>query len=329
MIRLLPILLALLWVSVPAAAHELRPAYLDLRETEAGAFSVVWKVPARGDRRFGIEARLPDICTPQGEPSRSIEGNAYFERVRVTCSEPLKGHEIGIDGLNATFTDALVRIAYLDGTVETARLTPDAAFIQVKGAQSAWDVAATYFVLGGEHILEGIDHLLFVFALLLLLVRDWRALVKAITAFTVAHSITLTGATLGYLSLPQAPVEAIIALSIVFVAREVLQGQRGKAGLSGQMPWIMAFAFGLLHGFGFAGALREIGLPQADVPLALLSFNLGVEAGQLAFVAAVLALSSLAAAVFRLEFRRHAITAAYATGTISMVWFIERMATML
>ena len=322
--RFLAICLALLAVSIPAAAHELRPAYLDLRETSPGVFAVVWKAPARGDRRLGIEARLPDICTAQGEPHRSIEGNAFFERVTVACSGPLKGHDIGIDGLTATFTDALLRIAYADGTVETARLTPDAPFTQIKGAQSVLQVALTYFILGVEHILEGIDHLLFVFALLLL-VRDWRALVKAVTAFTLAHSITLTGATLGYMSLPQAPVEAIIALSVVFVAREIIGGERGNGGLSGRMPWIMAFAFGLLHGFGFAGALKEVGLPQSDVPLALLSFNLGVEAGQLVFVAAVLFAAGAARAVLRLEPRRHATTAAYAIGAIAMVWFIERM----
>lgn len=325
MIRLLAICLVLLAMVLPAAAHELRPAYLDLRETEPGVFAVVWKVPARGDRRLSLAARLPGICTPQGEPYRSIESNAYFERATVSCSAPLKGQQIGIDGLSATFTDALLRIAYLDGSVETARLTPEAPFTEIKGAQSALEVALTYFVLGIEHILEGIDHLLFVFTLLLL-VKDWRSLVKAVTAFTVAHSITLTGATLGYVSLPQAPVEAIIALSVAFVAREVIEGQKGHQGLSGRMPWIMAFAFGLLHGFGFAGALRELGLPQSDVPLALLSFNLGVEAGQLAFVAAVLIPASLVRLMFRLEPRRYAMTAAYAAGAIAMVWFIERLA---
>jgi hydrogenase/urease accessory protein HupE len=327
-IRLLAICLALLLVSLPAAGHELRPAYLDLRETEPGVFAVVWKVPARGDRRLGIAARLPEICAPQAEPYRSIEGNAYFERVTVSCSAPLRGQQIGIDGLSATFTDALLRIAYLDGSVETARLTPEAAFTEIRGAQSNLEVTFTYFVLGIEHILEGIDHLLFVFALLLL-VRDWRSLVKAVTAFTLAHSITLTGATLGYMSLPQAPVEAIIALSVVFVAREVIEGQRGHEGLSGRMPWIMAFAFGLLHGFGFAGALREVGLPQSDVPLALLSFNLGVEAGQLVFVAAVLLPVSLARAMFRLEPRRYAMTAAYGAGAVATAWFIERMAVII
>jgi len=327
-IRLLAICLALLAVPLPAAAHELRPAYLDLRETEPGVFAVLWKAPASGDRRLGITARLPDVCTPEGEPYRSIEGNAYFERVTISCSAPLKGQQIGIDGLSATFTDALLRIAYVDGSIETARLTPAAPFTEIKGAQTAPEVALTYFFLGIEHILEGIDHLLFVFALLLL-VRDWRSLVKAVTAFTLAHSITLTAATLGYISLPQAPVEAIIALSVVFVAREVIAGRRGHEGLSGRMPWIMAFAFGLLHGFGFAGALKELGLPQSDVPLALLSFNLGVEAGQLAFVAAVLIPVGLARAMFRLELRRQAMPAAYAAGAVAMVWFIERMAAII
>jgi hydrogenase/urease accessory protein HupE len=327
-IRILAACLALLMACLPAAAHELRPAYLDLRETAPGVYAVVWKSPARGDRRLGISPRLPDVCTPNGEPQRAIESNAYFERLTITCSVPLKGQMIGVDGLGATYTDALLRIAYLDGAVETARLTPETAFTEVKGAQSALEVALTYFTLGVEHILEGVDHLLFVFALLLL-VKDWRSLVKAVTAFTVAHSITLTGATLGYLSLPQAPVEAIIALSVVFVAREIIMGGRGQGGLSGLMPWTMAFAFGLLHGFGFAGALREVGLPQSDVPLALLSFNLGVEAGQLAFVAAVLLPASLARFMFKLEPRRYAMTAAYAIGAIAMVWFIERMTTLI
>ena len=328
MIRLVAIALIFLLASLPASAHELRPAYLDLRETSPGVFSLVWKSPARGDLRLGIAPRLPDICAAQGEPYRSIEGSAYFERATLVCSAPLKGQRIGIDGLSATVTAAWLRIAYGDGAGETARLTPEAAFTEIKGAQSAFEVGFTYFLLGVEHILEGIDHLLFVFALLLL-VRDWRSLVQAVTAFTVAHSITLTGATLGYLSLPQAPVEAIIALSVVFVAREVIGRQNGNEGLSSRMPWIMAFAFGLLHGFGFAGALREIGLPHSDVPLALLSFNLGVEAGQLVFVAAILVPAALARNMFRLEPRRYAMAAAYAIGAIAMVWFIERMVTIV
>lgn len=328
MSRLLALLFALLFLPLPAASHELRPAYLDLRETAAGTFAAVWKIPAMGDRRLGLSPRFPANCTPQGEAYRSIENNAYFERLTLTCNGPLKGQSIGIDGLGATFTDALLRIAYEDGAIETARLTPEQPFTVIKGSQSPLEVGKTYFGLGVLHILEGFDHLLFVFALLLL-AGNWRSIFKSVTAFTVAHSITLTGVTLGYLSLPQAPVEAIIALSVVFVAREIAVSRDGSQGLSSRMPWIMAFSFGLLHGFGFAGALKEVGLPQSDIPMALLSFNLGVEAGQLLFVAALLGASSLLTALFNVQLSRYSTAAAYAVGAISMAWFLERMAVLV
>ncbi len=328
MSRLLAMLFAMLFLSLPASSHELRPAYLDLRETSAGTFAAVWKLPALGDRRLGLSPSFPANCTPQGEAYRSIEDNAYFERLTLICDGPLKGQRIGIDGLGATFTDALLRIAYVDGAIETVRLTPEQPFTEIKGSQSSLEVGKTYFGLGVLHILEGFDHLLFVFALLLL-AGNWRAILKAVTAFTLAHSITLTGVTLGYMSLPQAPVEAIIALSVVFVAREIAVSRNGSQGLSSRMPWIMAFSFGLLHGFGFAGALKEVGLPQSDIPMALLSFNLGVEAGQLLFVAAVLAVSRLLTALFNVQPRRHSTAAAYAVGAISMAWFLERMAALV
>lgn len=317
--------LLLLAVAVRAEAHELRPAYLDLRETAPGTFEAVWKVPARGDRRLSLYARLPQACAAAGEAYREIEGSAFFERWQVTCAGGLKGQQIAIEGLSATYTDALVRIAYLDGEIEVARLTPDAPAFAVKGSQTPLEVASSYFVLGVEHILAGIDHLLFVLALLLL-IHDWRSLLKAVTAFTVAHSITLSGAALGLFSLPQAPVEAVIALSIVFVAREVVLAQRGQAGLSGRAPWAMAFAFGLLHGFGFAGALREIGLPEGDVPLALLSFNLGVEAGQLLFVAGALALMAAVRQAPSLRPGLVRLVLAYGIGAMAMAWLAERLA---
>ncbi len=181
----------------------------------------------------------------------------------------------------------LARIEYRDGSVEIARLTPEKPAFVAAGTQTIGEVAQTYFRLGVDHILSGLDHLLFVFALILLIHDRWM-LVKTITAFTVAHSITLAGASLGYFSLPQKPVEATIALSIAFVASELIKMKPGERRLSEASPWIVAFTFGLLHGFGFAGALKEIGLPQSDVGLALLTFNLGVEAGQLMFLAAVL-----------------------------------------
>ena len=200
-------------------------------------------------------SELPPTCTPEAEPRRSIEANAYLERWTISCPEGLKGQNISVDGLSSTLTDALVRIAYANGTTEIARLKPDSPSLTVAGIQSKLEVATTYFLLGVDHILSGIDHLLFVLALMLLIHDRWT-LIKTITAFTVAHSLTLAGAALGYFSLPQKPVEATIALSIAFVASELIKMKPGERRLSEAYPWVVAFSFGLLHGFGFAGALE-------------------------------------------------------------------------
>jgi len=312
-------------VAPPTAAHELRPAYLDIQETAADEFAVVWKVPARGDLRLGLYVRMPDTCTPKGEPIGSVEGGAFFERWSMICAGGIKGHEIAIDGLRSTLTDALARIEYRDGSTQVARLTPEAPQFIASGVQSTLEVAQTYFLLGVEHILAGLDHLLFVLALILL-IRDRWMLVKTITAFTVAHSITLTAAALGYFTLPQPPVEATIALSIAFVASELARGQPGKRRLSESYPWVIAFAFGLLHGFGFAGALKEIGLPQIDVPLALLTFNLGVEAGQLIFVTAVLLAYQAIKAFYEVPAVAGRMAAAYGIGSIATFWLVSRVA---
>ncbi len=311
-------------VGSSASAHELRPAYLDLRETAADEFSVLWKVPALGDLRLGLYVRIPDTCEAKMEPVRAIREAAYVERWAVTCANGLKGQEIVIDGLRSTVTDVLARIEYLNGTTQVARLTPEAPTLLVTGAQSTFEVAKTYFLLGVDHILTGFDHLLFVLALMLLIQDRWM-LVKTITAFTIAHSITLSGASLGYISLPQKPVEAVIALSIAFVASELVKMQSGERRLSQDYPWIIAFAFGLLHGFGFAGALKETGLPQVDVPLALLTFNLGVEAGQLLFVTAVLIAFRAAGAILNEPIARARIAAAYVIGSVAMIWVISRV----
>lgn len=330
MIRRL-ILLALLvpgFLAGPAAAHELRPAYLELREIAANEFSVLWKVPALGDLRLGLYVRLPAGCAPKAEPTRSIAEAAYIEKWVAHCAEGLRGQVISIDGLRATLTDALTRIEYRDGAVEVVRLTPESPTVTVRGAQTTWEVARGYFQLGVDHILSGVDHLLFVFALILLIQSRWM-LVKTITAFTVAHSITLAGAALGYFSLPQPPVEAVIALSIAFVASELAKTGLGPKRLSLTYPWVVAFAFGLLHGFGFAGALKEIGLPQGDVPLALLTFNLGVEAGQLLFVAGVLIVFKGAGLLASVPFAKARPATAYAIGTIAMVWLVDRLASLV
>ncbi|MCX7302890.1 MAG: HupE/UreJ family protein [Hyphomicrobiales bacterium] len=312
------------FLALPATAHEMRPAYLDMQETRAEEFTVLWKVPARGDLRLGLYVQLPQNCTPKADPFRSIEANAYTERWVAVCTGGLKGSKITVEGLASTMTDALARIQYLDGSIEVARMTPEAPSFTVAGEQSTMEVAATYFLLGVDHILSGLDHLLFVFALILLIPSPWM-LAKTITAFTVAHSITLAGASLGYFSLPQRPVEAVIALSIAFVARELIKQRPGERRLSEAYPWLVAFAFGLLHGFGFAGALKETGLPQSDVPVALLTFNLGVEAGQLLFVAAVLAVFWAVKNLVPVDAKPARLVAAFAIGTMSMVWLIERL----
>jgi hydrogenase/urease accessory protein HupE len=253
-----------------------------------------------------------------------MQAGSFFERWNVGCAGGLKGREISIDGLSSSVTDTLARIAYRDGTTEVARITPDSPTILVAGAQSRFEVVNTYLLLGIDHILTGFDHLLFVLALLLLIGDLWM-LAKTITAFTIAHSITLAGATLGYFSLPQKPVEAAIALSIAFVASELIKIKAGERRLSQDYPWIVAFAFGLLHGFGFAGALKETGLPQLDIPLALLMFNVGVEAGQLLFVAAILVVVRAATALIALPVVPARLAAAYLIGSISMVWFVTRV----
>jgi hydrogenase/urease accessory protein HupE len=232
---------------------------------------------------------------------------------------------VAIDGLDATYTDVLLRLERADGSELTHRLTPEASSYEIQAQPGYFQVGATYFSLGVEHILGGIDHLLFVLALLLV-VSGWRKLVATVTAFTVSHSITLALATLGFIHVPGPPVEAVISLSIVFVAAEIIRSREGAAGLTARWPWIVAFTFGLLHGFGFAGALSEVGLPGSSIPLALLAFNLGVEAGQLLFVAAALVLYALAR---RVPATLPAWTwriPPYAIGGVAAYWTLERVA---
>jgi hydrogenase/urease accessory protein HupE len=236
---------------------------------------------------------------------------------------------IHIDGLDRTSTDVLVRFDFADGISEARRLTPgDPSFI-VPTQPSRFEVVRTYFLLGVEHILLGIDHLLFVLALMLL-VKGMGRIILTVTAFTLAHSLTLAGATLGFVQMPGPPVEAAIALSIVFVASEIIHSRRGNPGLTERYPWVVAFTFGLLHGFGFAGALAEIGLPQASIPMALLFFNVGVEVGQLLFIASLLAIFALARQITgRITVPQPAWAWAvppYAIGSVAVFWVIQRIA---
>src|SRR5437763_6169248 len=273
-----------------ASAHEVRPAYLELHQTEAETYDVLWKVPARGDNmRLGIYVEFPSGTTTVTPPQTTFANEASTERWSIRRPGGLTGGKIQIDGLAATMTDVLVRIENLDGTTQVTRLTPSSPAFVVSAAPRPLQVCCTYLSLGIEHILFGVDHLLFVLALLVL-VKGWRKLVGTITAFTIAHSITLAAATLGFVHVPSKPVEATIALSIVFVACEIVHRRQGRSGLTEMWPWVIAFSFGLLDGLGFAGALREVGLPQNAIPLALLFFNVGVELGQLLFIGLVMAL---------------------------------------
>jgi hypothetical protein len=320
----LALLAVLLLATRGARAHEVRPAFLDLSETTPNLFLMTWKVPALGDFRLGITPRFPASCHVIGELTSMQAGGAFIEHGRVGCDFRLAGQTIAIDRLDATMTDVLVRIQTVDGAVCTARLTPSSSSFTVPARAGPLMVLATYTGLGIEHILFGVDHLLFVLCLLLL-VHGIRSLLATVTAFTLAHSITLAAATLGFIRVPAAPVEATIALSIVFLASEVVRGS-ARHTVARSYPWLVAFTFGLLHGLGFAGALAEVGLPQGEIPLALFAFNVGVELGQLAFVAAVLLLARLVHVV-PLRLSAWAPRAAgYAIGSVAAFWVFARLA---
>jgi hydrogenase/urease accessory protein HupE len=320
--KLLILLLGLL-LAPGLDAHEVRPAYLLIQQVSEQQFDLLWRVPARGDMRFGVYIGLPEHCKDSSERIAWLEGGTHIERWSIDCPGGLFGHEIEILGLAATVIDALARVERLDGTTQVVRVVPSEPVFTVTESESLAEVISTYTMLGVEHILLGIDHLLFVFALLLL-VPGRRMLIWTITSFTLAHSVTLAAATLGWVRVPQAPVEAVIALSILFVAMEIVHWKQGRPGITRRWPWLVAFTFGLLHGFGFAGALNEIGLPEHAIPPALLFFNVGVELGQLVFIAAVL----LAWAVLkRLSWPQWAWRVpVYAIGSMAAFWTIERIA---
>ncbi len=319
--KLLLAALLLLFMQSCAIAHELRPGYLEIVETAPGEYQLRWKAPVSKGRPLAVAPGFPPDCDVRDTRRASVAGVLTSEAA-LLCNAPLAGKRIYLDGLDATLTDVLVRVISSDGRSQTLRATPDAPVVQWPAELSAGGVMRTYFALGVEHILSGLDHLLFVLALVLL-ISGVRRLVETITAFTVAHSITLIAASLGWVTLPSAPVEAVIALSIVFLANEVANKRAGATRLSQRRPWLVAFAFGLLHGFGFAGALADIGLPPHDIPLALLTFNLGVEVGQLMFLAGVL---SVLAVVTRLNWRQPLERlASYGIGITASIWLLQRV----
>lgn len=321
--RLFGLLLALIFLGTAAHADELRPGYLEFTQTSASEWTLVWKSPVRGGFTPSMQPVLPEGCQTKTIPQREFTNGTVVTTFAIICTSNVSGRFIGLDNFDTAQSDVLVRVAPLGRPVQALRLTPAEPRVLIRAKPDRWQVARTYFVTGIDHIIFGYDHLLFVVALVLLLSGFWTV-VKAVTAFTVAHSLTLIGTTLGLVGLPQRPVESVIALSILFLAVEIIKRKPGEQRLSERIPWIVAFAFGLLHGFGFAGALNEIGLPESDVPTALLTFNLGVEAGQVAIVAATMAVLAIlrkwSASTQTIAIK----AAAYAIGMIASFWFIER-----
>jgi hypothetical protein len=316
-----------------ANAHESRPAYLEIDEAAPGRYDMLWRTPLNAGMRLPIALKFSGGVSNVTEPAIRELPDSLVERRIIKVTDSMAGKRIDFVGLQATITDVLVRVRLLDGSESTTVVRPSKAWVEITGSRGLIAVASSYALLGVEHILFGVDHLLFVLGLLIL-VKGWRKLVGTITAFTVAHSITLAAATLGFVHVPSKPVEATIALSIVFVACEIVRSRQGRSGLTEMWPWVIAFSFGLLHGLGFAGALREVGLPQNAIPLALLSFNVGVELGQLlfiSFVMAVVAITVYAAKRFsqskvalQSAFAWCESVSAYAIGGSAAFWLIER-----
>jgi hypothetical protein len=323
---ILSALLALPLFPGSSLADEFSPALLEIKERDGGWVDVTWKIPVRQDRGLGLTPVLPDFLEPAGPPTgRRTSGSGYVEYSAYrTGGQPLTGATLRVDGFGAIQTDVVVRIELADGAEHSTilRLGKDAFTIPERATRL--EVAGSYWAMGTIHILEGFDHLLFLLTLLLIVTGIWP-LVKTVTAFTVAHSLTLVLATLGLVNIPSSPTEAVISLSIMLLAVEAVRKSAGEFTLAENYPWLVAFGFGLVHGLGFAGALSEIGIPQNEVPIALLTFNLGVETGQVLFV---LAVAVLLAGIRRLHNQTTDVllrAAPYGIGGIAAFWTIERL----
>jgi hypothetical protein len=291
-----------------AVAHEMSMAEMELRETAKGEFMWMWRATDERATKQELVPQWPEGCRAQGQMLR--------------CGAAGLQGRLAMDGVGKRYSAAMVKVLWLDGQTRVYTLTASQPTVQLYGAaddaRGMGEIAWAYVVLGFEHILSGVDHLLFVVSLLFL-VGFQRKLVWTITAFTLAHSITLASAALGWLTLRSAPVEACIALSIVLVATEALRtAQAGRETLSRRWPASVAFIFGLVHGLGFAGALQDIGLPQNHLAVALLTFNLGVELGQLLTVAAAwLAMQAMRRQAWATRLRTPAL---YVIGSLAAYW---------
>jgi len=314
----------------PSAAHRLAPSLLEVRELSPGRIEVLWKTPTLRPAGVDLRPELPEACAALAAPvpggSTGWTGSAATLRWSADCGEAgLVGRSFRVHGLAESRTQALLRLELADGRHLLAVLRGDAPVFVVPEREQPLQVAGDYLGLGFRHILSGLDHLLFVLGLVLL-VRSRRILVWTVSAFTVGHSVTLSLAVLGFLGLPSRLVEILIAMSILVLAVELARGEDVPPSPLRRLPWAMAALFGLLHGFGFAGALAEVGLPQAEIPLALLFFNLGIEVGQLVFVAAVLATQWALRPLTAHGPPWFARVPAYGIGSFAAWWCFERTA---
>lgn len=324
------LILGVLMFPAMAAADTFRPAYLQLTQTAPDRYEVLWKVPALDENTvMKVQPEFPPTTQALTAPRSTYASGAMVERWSIRAPGGLVGQAVQFRGLAETRIDILVRLVRSDGTVQLERILPANPSFVVKASARAFEVMRTYTLLGIEHILTGFDHLLFVLALVIL-VKGVRRLIATITAFTLAHSLSLVAATLGWIHVPGPPVEACIALSIVFVAGEIVHARQGHPGLTQRYPWVVAFSFGLLHGLGFASALAEVGLPPLSIPIALFFFNVGVEIGQLLFIGAIFAVMATGRALLRhLTLPRPPWfwrIPPYAIGGMASYWVIERLA---
>lgn len=314
---------ALAVIPQPARAHEARPGFLEMEEKSPGVYAFLWKAPAGGETAIHIAPVLPKGCALVTPDRPQLTISAVLARGTLRCDGGLAGKTILIEGLASTATDVLVRVRHADGRLESHLVGPAAPSVTLGAATTGAQRAVSYAKLGVGHILMGVDHLLFVLGLLLIVSDRWM-LVKTITSFTVAHSLTLAVATLGFASAPLPPLNAAIALSILFLGPEIVRTWRGETSFTIRHPWVVAFAFGLLHGFGFASGLTAMGLPKAEIPLALLLFNVGVEIGQVFFVAVILLLER-SFRILAIRWPRWAEAApGYAVGSLGAYWTIQR-----
>ena len=325
-IRIARLTACLLIVVSVASAHEARPAYLGVKEIAPGKFSVLWRVPVLAGMRLPVVLKLPDDVKNLREPNVQELADSFLERRWIDAGpRGLAGKRIEFPGLQLTITDVLAHVEMLDGRKWTTIAHPSQPWVEISASQTWLGVAGTYIVQGTRHILFGADHMLFVLGLLLIVTNRWM-LLKTVTAFTVAHSITLAVATLGYAEVPVTPLNAAIALSILFLGPEIVRSWRGETSFTIRHPWVVAFAFGLLHGFGFASALTTAGLPRQELPLALVSFNFGVELGQVSFIGLILALER-SFRILEVSWPRWAqALPGYTVGSLGAFWTVQRVA---